>query len=101
MRFGDCVGVFKLQSIHLGGGHCVESSSKFFFVPFSRHFFEMVRFDFILDSKMRLYLLEANMSPNLSTGHFPQNKVLYEETLFGMLNVVGISRSVPNDLGSA
>lgn len=61
----------------------------------------MVRFDFILDSKMRLYLLEVNMSPNLSTGHFPPNKLLYEETLFGMLSVVGVARPVPNDIGSA
>ena len=60
-----------------------------------------MRFDFILDSQLKLYLLEVNMSPNLSTGHFPPNKILYEETLYGMFNLVGISKPVANDIGSA
>ena len=60
----------------------------------------MVRFDFIIDSKMKIYLLEVNMSPNLSTGHFAQNKLLYEETLFGMLSVTGIAKSVDSEVGT-
>ncbi len=39
----------------------------------------LFRFDFVLDSKLNLYLMEANMSPNLSTGHFTLNRLLYEQ----------------------
>ena len=39
--------------------------------PHKRAFFELVRFDFILDSKMNIYLMEVNMSPNLSSKRFP------------------------------
>ncbi len=58
----------------------------------------MVRFDFILDRQLNVYLLEVNMSPNLSSGHFPANKLLYEQTLFGMLSIVGFARAVGGDL---
>merc|ERR1712112_808703 len=34
----------------------------------------MVRFDFVIDSELNVYLMEANMSPNLSSAHFPPNK---------------------------
>ena len=64
------------------------------------NFFEMVRFDFILDSKLNVYLLEVNMSPNLSSLHFARNKLLYEETLFGLLSLVGIAKPVVNDVGA-
>ena len=47
--------------------------------PHKRLFFEMVRFDFVLDSKLNLYLMEANMSPNLSSKHFAMNRMLYEQ----------------------
>lgn len=36
-----------------------------------RAFFELVRFDFLLDSKMNIHLMEVNMSPNLSSKKFP------------------------------
>lgn len=44
-------------------------------------FFEMVRFDFIVDEDLNVYLMEANMSPNLSSRHFPPNRLLYEQVL--------------------
>ena len=34
----------------------------------------MVRFDFVVGSNMQLYLMEANMSPNLSSKHFALNR---------------------------
>ncbi len=40
------------------------------------------------------------MSPNLSTGHFAQNKLLYEETLFGYLSLVGVAKPVANEVGA-
>ena len=40
-----------------------------------RAFFEMVRFDFVLDSKLNVYLMEVNMSPNLSSKHFARQLI--------------------------
>lgn len=55
-----------------------------------RNFFELVRFDFIADEYLNVYLLEVNMSPNLSPAHFPQNKLLYEQVAFNALQIVGL-----------
>ncbi len=64
----------------------------------TRNFFEMVRFDFVLDEDLNVYLMEVNMSPNLSSGHFPANSVLYEQVIFSMLSLVGVARSVSDDI---
>lgn len=53
-------------------------------------FFEMVRFDFIVDDELNVYLMEANMSPNLSSKHFPPNRILYEQVLHSYFNLVGM-----------
>ncbi|CAH1637025.1 unnamed protein product [Spodoptera littoralis] len=45
------------------------------------NFFEMMRFDLIVDENLKVYLLEANMGPNLSSKHFPPNQLLYEQVL--------------------
>ena len=34
------------------------------------------------------------MSPNLSSEHFPQNKLLYEQVVYSMLGLVGIATPV-------
>lgn len=60
--------------------------------PHKRNFFEMVRFDFVLDSKLNVYLMEVNMSPNLSTKHFAGNRLLYEQVIYNLLRLVGIAR---------
>jgi len=50
----------------------------------------MVRFDFVFDSKLNIFLMEVNMSPNLSSAHFSANALLYEQVLFNTLHVAGI-----------
>ncbi|KAI4468322.1 hypothetical protein MML48_2g00009199 [Holotrichia oblita] len=58
----------------------------------SKHnFFEMMRFDFVVDEHLRVYLMEANMSPNLSSAHFPPNKLLFEQVIYNLLSVVGVA----------
>ena len=49
--------------------------------PHKRAFFEMVRFDFVVGSNLQIYLMEANMSPNLSSKHFALNRRLYEQVI--------------------
>lgn len=64
---------------------------------YKRNFFEMMRFDLIVDDNLRVYLMEANMSPNLSSAHFQQNTLLYEQVIFNMMNLVGIGTSIHRD----
>lgn len=59
-----------------------------------RNFFEMMRFDLIIDDNLRVYLMEANMSPNLSSSHFQQNTLLYEQVIYNLMSLVGIGSSI-------
>ncbi|XP_066262671.1 probable tubulin polyglutamylase ttll-15 [Euwallacea similis] len=59
-----------------------------------RNFFEMMRFDFVVDEDFKIYLLEANMSPNLSSAHFPPNRLLYQQLLYNVLGLVGVGERV-------
>ncbi|VDN05258.1 unnamed protein product [Thelazia callipaeda] len=56
-----------------------------------RPFFELSRFDFMLDEEMNVYLMEANMSPNLSSEHFWRNRLLYEQVIMNLFSLVGIA----------
>ena len=86
------------------------ATSKF---PSSRNFFEMIRVDFVIDANLNVFIMEvsfivvsffiyceyfilssfcikANMSPNLSSQHFPLNRLLYEQVIFNLLKLVGV-----------
>ncbi|XP_061172452.1 probable tubulin polyglutamylase ttll-15 [Saccostrea echinata] len=76
----------------------ISSASKY---SSSRNFFEMVRFDFALDEDLNVYLMEVNMSPNLSSGHFQENAELYEKVVFNLLSVVLVTRPVKNDFSKS
>ncbi|CAG5128946.1 unnamed protein product [Candidula unifasciata] len=54
------------------------------------NFFELVRFDFVIDENLNVFLIECNMSPNLSSDHFSKNAVLYEHVLLNTLSLVGV-----------
>lgn len=60
------------------------------------NYFELVRFDFVLDKDLNVYLMEVNMSPNLSSAHFYANRLLYEHVMYGLLSVVGVLRDTSN-----
>ncbi|KAJ8924058.1 hypothetical protein NQ315_006835 [Exocentrus adspersus] len=59
-----------------------------------RNFFEMMRIDFVIDENLNIYLLEANMSPNLSSAHFPPNRLLYHQVLYNILGLVGVGERI-------
>lgn len=58
------------------------------------NFFEMMRFDLVIDDTLTVHLLEANMSPNLSSAHFLQNTLLYEQVIYNLLNLVGVGSTL-------
>lgn len=61
------------------------------------NFFEMMRFDFVLDENLRVYLMEANMSPNLSSSHFPLNQHLFEQIIYNLFSLIGIGERIYRD----
>ncbi|XP_041469069.1 probable tubulin polyglutamylase ttll-15 isoform X2 [Lytechinus variegatus] len=61
-------------------------------------FFELMRFDFVLDEELNVFLMEVNMSPNLSSAHFTENTHLYERVVYNVLSVNGVARNVPSSL---
>ncbi|OWR51325.1 hypothetical protein KGM_202721 [Danaus plexippus plexippus] len=68
--------------------HIVEALKNY---PSQDNFFEMMRFDLVVDENLKVYLLEANMSPNLSSAHFPPNQLLYEQVLYNLFSLVGVA----------
>jgi len=73
----------------------IRSAARF---PTTRQFFEMVRFDFVVDDELNVYLMEANMSPNLSSAHFKQNEPLYEQVVYSLLSLIGVASLLTPDL---
>ncbi|XP_072743716.1 probable tubulin polyglutamylase ttll-15 [Anoplolepis gracilipes] len=59
-----------------------------------RNFFELVRFDLALDEDLNVYMMEANMSPNLSSAHYPPNQLLYEQVIFNTFALIGIGKRI-------
>lgn len=64
----------------------------------TRNFFEMVRFDFILDADLKVWLMEVNMSPNLSSASHNDNKLMYEQVVFNLLGLVGVASKLDHSL---
>lgn len=64
----------------------------------TKNFFELMRFDLIIDENLKVILMEANMSPNLSSAHFKQNRLLYEQILYSVFNLLSIGSPVEHSL---
>ncbi|KAI5643297.1 tubulin-tyrosine ligase family domain-containing protein [Phthorimaea operculella] len=66
--------------------HIIEALQSY---PSNNNFFEMFRVDLMLDEDLNVYLLEANMSPNLSSPK-QMNQLLYEQVLYSLFSIVGL-----------
>ncbi|CAG9798495.1 unnamed protein product [Chironomus riparius] len=54
-------------------------------------FFELYRFDMILDKNLKLYLMEVNMSPcTVPVTDRMHNKLMYEHLMFNLFTLIGI-----------
>ncbi|XP_065357802.1 probable tubulin polyglutamylase ttll-15 [Calliphora vicina] len=62
----------------------------------TKNFFDLMRFDLIIDENLKVHLMEANMSPNLSSAHFKPNSLLYEQILYSVMNLMGIGSPLHN-----
>ncbi|XP_014249476.1 tubulin polyglutamylase TTLL6 [Cimex lectularius] len=58
-----------------------------------RNFFEMVRFDFVVDNDLNVFVMEVNMSPNLSSAHFLENQILYEQVLYNLFHLLNFGNN--------
>lgn len=69
----------------------IETSNNFK-APYGKfHYFELVRFDFLIDAKLNLHIMEINMSPNLhAQGHIVNNRNLFESVIYNTFNLVGV-----------
>lgn len=50
-----------------------------------------MRVDLVVDEDLGVHLLEANMSPNLSSAHYPPNQLLYEQVLYNLFGLAGVA----------
>lgn len=57
----------------------------------------MIRFDLIIDEELNVYVMEANMSPNLSSDHFKPNALLYEQVLYNIFSLLGLGNRIEQD----
>lgn len=63
----------------------------------SENFFELVRFDFVIDEDLLIHLMEVNMSPNLtpSADRFEGHALGYEQVTYTALHcVMGIDHKL-------
>ena len=53
--------------------------------------FELLRFDFIFTAALRVYLMEVNLSPNLTptANKFEKWSLGYEQVISNTLNLIG------------
>lgn len=56
-----------------------------------QNFFELVRFDFVMDENLKVYLMEINLSPNLTPTHDIEESVANrnEQVVHETLQLVG------------
>lgn len=57
----------------------------------------MLRADFAVDENLKVYLMEVNLGPNLSSIKFPENALHYEQLLHNYLRLVGIGQRVEHN----
>lgn len=55
---------------------------------------EMFRFDFIIDDNFKVFFIEANMSPNLSSNLHPENQYLFKQLIYMYLKLIGMGSAL-------
>ncbi|KAL7013776.1 hypothetical protein ACKWTF_015571 [Chironomus riparius] len=57
----------------------------------THHFYELVRFDFILDENLTPYVMEVNMSPNITPARKKDEEYakIYEQLVYNLVKMIG------------
>ncbi|XP_070501647.1 probable tubulin polyglutamylase ttll-15 [Chironomus tepperi] len=57
----------------------------------THNFFELVRFDIIFDENLEPYVMEVNMSPNLTPAEerYEENALIYEQLIYNTVHMIG------------
>ena len=57
----------------------------------NKNFFELFRFDFMVDDQINAYLMEINMSPNLTPmkEEYERSAIHYEQVIYHTLRLIG------------
>jgi hypothetical protein len=65
---------------------------------FKHTFFELYRFDFILDNDLNLFLIEINQSPNVNpSALLYRDQRLFENLLFNVFTLIGVGHYMPRE----
>lgn len=75
----------------------INAATKYRVLGGTTNFFELVRFDFVVDEDLNVHLMEANMSPNLSSAHFSRNRILYEQVVYNVFRLIGLGHEVSKE----
>lgn len=54
----------------------------------------MMRFDFILDEFMKVYLLKVKKMPEFDSANSAEELLLYEQLLYNLFSLTGVSRKL-------
>jgi tubulin monoglycylase TTLL15 len=83
----DCINTVLLSKEHL----MINKIDKLNPSYGKHHFFELYRFDFVIDASLNVHLMEINMSPNLQAEpkHIT-NRPLHESVIYNFMNLVGV-----------
>ncbi|CRL07682.1 CLUMA_CG020639, isoform A [Clunio marinus] len=61
-----------------------------------RNYFELVRYDFILDENLKLYLMEVNQSPSMTPMNekYESYTLMYQQIVYNTVKLVGIGSNM-------
>ncbi|CAB3227813.1 unnamed protein product [Arctia plantaginis] len=62
--------------------------------PSQNNFFEMMRFEFILDEFLKVYLLKVKRTPEFDSAKSAEELLLYEQLLYNLFSLTGVLRKL-------
>jgi tubulin monoglycylase TTLL15 len=62
------------------------------------HFFELVRFDFLIDAKLKIHLMEINQNPTLYADHkLRHNHQMHVGVIYNLMNLISVGNSLEHN----
>lgn len=83
-----------IVSIFLAKADHIIRYNNFYHRKYDTEHFGILRFDFIIDEKLKAYLMEVNISPVPGEDSSERHVTLYEKVLYNTFSTVGLSNRV-------